>query len=43
MIVLVGVSHRTAPLAVREGLAFPKDRMAEALLRLRKKPASTRR
>ncbi len=35
MIVLVGVSHRTAPLEVREGLAFPKDRMAEALLRLR--------
>ena len=35
MIVLVGVSHRTAPLEVREALAFPKERMAEALQRLR--------
>ena len=31
MIVVVGVSHRTAPLAVREALAFPRERMAEAL------------
>jgi glutamyl-tRNA reductase len=35
MIVVVGVSHRTAPLAVRESLAFAKDRLAEALLALR--------
>jgi len=35
MIVVVGVSHRTAPLPVREALAFPKERLAEALLRLR--------
>ena len=35
MIVLVGVSHRTAPLEMREALAFPKERMAEALKRLR--------
>ncbi|HEV7499850.1 MAG TPA: glutamyl-tRNA reductase [Vicinamibacteria bacterium] len=35
MIVVVGVSHRTAPVAVREALAFPKDTMREALLRLR--------
>ena len=31
VIVVVGVSHRTAPLAVREALAFPRERMAEAL------------
>ncbi len=35
MIVVVGVSHRTAPLAVRESLAFAKDRLAEALVALR--------
>jgi glutamyl-tRNA reductase len=35
VIVLVGVSHRTAPLEVREALAFPKERMGEALQRLR--------
>jgi glutamyl-tRNA reductase len=35
VIVLVGVSHRTAPLEVREGLAFPKEGIAEALQRLR--------
>jgi glutamyl-tRNA reductase len=35
MIVVVGVSHRTAPLAIREALAFPRDRLGEALLRLR--------
>jgi glutamyl-tRNA reductase len=35
VIVVVGVSHRTAALEVREGLAFPKDRIAEALLRMR--------
>jgi glutamyl-tRNA reductase len=35
MIVVVGVSHRTAPLAVREALAFPKEGLPEALLRLR--------
>ena len=35
MIVIVGLSHRTAPLALREGLAFPKERRQEALARLR--------
>ena len=33
MIVVVGLSHQTAPLAVREALAFPKDRLGEALER----------
>ena len=31
MIVVVGVSHKTAPLEVREALAFQKERLAEAL------------
>ncbi|HET6900005.1 MAG TPA: glutamyl-tRNA reductase, partial [Vicinamibacteria bacterium] len=35
MIIVIGVSHRTAPLPVREALAFPKDQMRDALLRLR--------
>ena len=35
MIVVVGVSHRTAPLAVREALAFPREQLKGALLRLR--------
>ena len=35
MIVVVGVSHRTAPLEVREALAFPRERLAEALARAR--------
>jgi glutamyl-tRNA reductase len=35
MIVVVGVSHRTAPLEVRESLAFPKERLRDALGRLR--------
>ena len=35
MIVVVGLSHRTAPLAVREALAVPRERIAEALRRLR--------
>jgi glutamyl-tRNA reductase len=35
MIVVVGVSHRTAPVAIREALAFPKERLAEALTRMR--------
>jgi len=35
MILIVGLSHRTAPLAVREALAFPRERLAEALARLR--------
>jgi glutamyl-tRNA reductase len=32
---VVGLSHHTAPLAVREALAFAKDRLPEALARLR--------
>ena len=35
MIVVVGLSHRTAPLAVREALAVPRERIAEALHRLK--------
>jgi len=31
MIIVIGVSHRTAPLDVRESLAFPAERMSEAL------------
>jgi glutamyl-tRNA reductase len=33
VIVVVGLSHQTAPLAVREALAFPEDRLEEALER----------
>ena len=32
--IVLGVSHRTSPLAVREALAFPRDAMALALHRL---------
>jgi glutamyl-tRNA reductase len=35
MIVLVGLSHRTSPLPVRESLAFAKERLPEALQRMR--------
>jgi glutamyl-tRNA reductase len=35
VIVVVGLSHRTAPLTVRERLAVPKERVAEALRRFR--------
>ena len=35
MIILVGLSHRTSPLPVRESLAFAKERLAEALTRMR--------
>ncbi|HXY39569.1 MAG TPA: glutamyl-tRNA reductase, partial [Vicinamibacteria bacterium] len=35
MIVVVGLNHETAPVAVREALAFPREKLAEALLRLR--------
>ena len=35
MIVVVGLNHETAPVAVREALAFPKDHLDEALARLR--------
>lgn len=34
MLFIVGVSHRNAPLDVREALAFPRDRLAEALHRM---------
>ena len=34
-LVVVGVSHRTAPLDVREALAFPRERIGEALARAR--------
>jgi len=39
VIVLVGLSHRTAPLPVRESLAFAKDRLVEALQRMRQEAA----
>src|SRR5215210_5560029 len=32
---IVGLSHRTAPLELREALAFPRDAIGEALLRVR--------
>ncbi len=35
MIVVVGLSHETAPVAVREALAFPKETLAAALERAR--------
>ena len=35
MIVVVGLNHETAPVAVREALAFPKERLPEALRRVR--------
>ena len=35
MIVVVGVNHETAPIAVREALAFPKEQLPEALTRAR--------
>jgi glutamyl-tRNA reductase len=35
VIVVVGVSHRTAPVEVREALAFPPERVPDALSRLR--------
>ena len=35
MIVVVGVSHRTAPVAVRESLAFAKEALRDALHRAR--------
>jgi glutamyl-tRNA reductase len=34
-LVVVGLSHKTAPLAVRESLAFPKERLPDALARAR--------
>lgn len=41
MIVVVGLSHQTAPLAVREALAIPEAKMAEALERLREESGLT--
>jgi len=35
VIVVVGLNHETAPVSVREALAFPKERLVEALERLR--------
>jgi glutamyl-tRNA reductase len=35
VIVVVGLNHETAPLAVREAMAFSKERLPEALARLR--------
>lgn len=38
-LVLIGLSHKTAPVEVREKLAFPEDRIDEALLNLTSKPS----
>jgi glutamyl-tRNA reductase len=35
VLLVVGLSHRTAPVEVREGLAVPKERLPEALRRAR--------
>jgi glutamyl-tRNA reductase len=35
VILLAGVSHRTAPLQIREALAFPRERIGDELQRLR--------
>ncbi len=35
MILVVGLNHETAPVAVREALAFPKEGLPEALARVR--------
>jgi glutamyl-tRNA reductase len=35
VIVVVGLNHETAPVAVREALAFPRERLPEALARVR--------
>jgi len=37
-LVLAGVSHRTAPVEVRERLAFPEDRLNAALQDLAAQP-----
>ncbi len=41
MIVVVGLSHKTSTLELREALAFHKDRLAEALRRLRQDAAAS--
>ena len=38
---MVGCSHHTAPLAIRERLAFSRDQAAEALSRLRRRYPET--
>jgi glutamyl-tRNA reductase len=35
VIVVVGLNHETAPVAVREAMAFPKEKLGEALERVR--------
>jgi glutamyl-tRNA reductase len=35
VILVVGLNHETAPVAVREAMAFPKEELAEALARVR--------
>ena len=35
VIVVVGLSHQTAPLEIREALAFPKERLGDALAKVR--------
>ena len=38
MIVVVGLSHRTAPVEVRERLAIPREQMSDALARIAARP-----
>ena len=38
MITVVGLSHKSAPIDVRERLAIPKDQLAETLTRLKERP-----
>jgi glutamyl-tRNA reductase len=38
---IVGLSHRTAPLELREALAFPRDAIAAALRRVREEAGAT--
>jgi glutamyl-tRNA reductase len=41
VIVVVGLSHQTAPLEIREALAFSKERLGEALSRIREETGLT--
>jgi glutamyl-tRNA reductase len=38
---IVGLSHRTAPLELREALAFPREAIGEALLRVREEAGAS--
>ena len=40
---VLGINHKTAPVALREKVAFSEDRLVAALHTLRRRPASPRR